>query len=1106
MPSSIPSDPLWYKDAILYELHVRAYHDSVGDGMGDFVGLAQKLDYLQDLGITCIWLLPFYPSPLKDDGYDTADYYTVHPAYGTLRDFKAFMREAHSRGLRVVTELVLNHTSDQHPWFQRARRAPAGSVWRSFYVWSDSPERYREARIIFKDFEPSNWTWDHVARQYYWHRFFAHQPDLNWEQPQVRKAMLRVIDFWFGDVGVDGLRLDAVPYLFEREGTNCENLPETHAALKALRSHIDERHTEKMLLAEANQWPEDAVAYFGGGDECHTAFHFPLMPRMFMALRTEDRYPIVDMLEQTPAIPETCQWVLFLRNHDELTLEMVTDEERDYMYRSYAQDAQARINLGIRRRLAPLLGNNRRKIELMHGLLLSLPGTPVLYYGDEIGMGDNFYLGDRNGVRTPMQWSPDRNAGFSRANSQQLYSPVIIDPEYHYEAVNVEVQQNNPQSLLWWTKRILSLRKQGKAFGRGTLEFLYPENNRVLAFLRRHEGETLLVVANLSRFAQHVELNLQPFRGLVPVEMFGATAFPPVGDAPYPLALAPHAFYWFSLSAAPLREAATQATPVPTLEWAGSFAELLDEGRGALERALPTILRRRPWFAGTTRVVDAAEIVDAVPVTDTGFLLFVRTDYKEGESDVYALTAALAEGRLAEDLAAQSPGAVLARVEGGGRTAILYDAVYDRAFGTALLDLMGRRGAKGEGGELEGWSVKEVRRSRLPRPDNPVGAFTVSDQRTTTLTFGSRFVLRLLRRLEEGVNSEIEIARFLTERAGFTHTPPVLGAVDYQPVRGLPRTVAFLHPFVPHEGDAWRFTHDDLGRYFERVLARSGGGSPGPPPLPAEGLVELAGRDIPAQAREVIGTYLDSAALLGQRTGELHLALASDDTDPAFAPEAFATLYQRSLAQSMRNLARQVLSRLRRQGRSLPDAARSEAQRVLQLEAEILRRLRAPFERRFTGLRIRYHGNHHLGQVLYTGKDFVLLTFEGEPGRSVADRRIKRSALRDVASMIRSFHYATAYVSAGRVTSGSLRKEDLPALEPWGHYWRTWVSVAFLKRYLETAGAAPFLPRTSEELQDALSAYRLEKALAELGFEMEHRTEWVRFPLQGILDLLEKRG
>jgi len=449
-----PSNVTWYKDAIIYEVHVRAFFDSVTDGIGDFGGLTQKLDYLEDLGVTAIWLLPFCPSPLRDDGYDIANYTDVHPSYGTLKDFQRFLREAHRRGLRVITELVLNHTSDQHGWFQRSRRALPGSRWRNYYVWSDTPEKYRDARIIFKDFESSNWSWDPVAKAYYWHRFYSHQPDLNWDNPEVREAMFDAMDFWL-DLGIDGLRLDAVPYLFEREGTNCENLPETHQALRELRKHVDEKYQDRMLLAEANQWPEDAVAYFGQGDECHMAFHFPVMPRLFMSLRMEDRYPITDILKLTPPIPQSCQWALFLRNHDELTLEMVTDEERDYMNRTYARDREMRINLGIRRRLAPLLENDRRRIELMNALLFSLPGTPVIYYGDEIGMGDNVFLGDRNGVRTPMQWSPDRNAGFSRANPQRLYLPVNIDPEYHYETVNVEAQQNNPHSLLWWTKRLI---------------------------------------------------------------------------------------------------------------------------------------------------------------------------------------------------------------------------------------------------------------------------------------------------------------------------------------------------------------------------------------------------------------------------------------------------------------------------------------------------------------------------------------------------------------------------------------------------------------------------------------------------------------------------
>ncbi|MGH7699135.1 MAG: maltose alpha-D-glucosyltransferase, partial [Gemmatimonadales bacterium] len=608
----------WYKDAILYELRVRSFFDSNGDGIGDFRGLVEKLDYLQDLGVDTLWLLPFYPSPQKDDGYDISDYTDVHPEYGTLQDFKLFVREAHRRNLRVVTELVLNHVSDQHPWFQRARRERSGK-WRDYFVWSDTPDRYRDARIIFKDFETSNWAWDPTAGAYYWHRFYLNQPDLNYDSAAVRKAVTEVLDFWLG-LGVDGLRLDAVPYLYEREGTNCENLPETHALLKALRRHVDQKFRHRMLLAEANQWPEDAAAYFGAGDECHMAFHFPIMPRLFMALHMEDAYPLVDIFQQTPAIPETAQWALFLRNHDELTLEMVTDEERDYMYRVYANDPQARINLGIRRRLAPLLGNHRRRIELMNALLLSLPGTPVIYYGDEIGMGDNIYLGDRNGVRTPMQWSADRNAGFSRANPQRLILPVAVDPEYHYEAVNVEVQQQNPYSLLWWMKRIIALRRRIKAFGRGSLEFVPSRNPKVLTFLRRHGQEEILVVANLSRFSQYVELELSRYRGMVAVELMGGTEFPPIGELPYLLTLGPHHFYWFAL-VPQRREELVVTAPValPQLEVRGAWADVLrDDAADAVAATFPAFLRPKRWFGGKARRVKETAIADAVRVPVDG--------------------------------------------------------------------------------------------------------------------------------------------------------------------------------------------------------------------------------------------------------------------------------------------------------------------------------------------------------------------------------------------------------------------------------------------------------------------------------------------------------
>src|SRR5213596_636822 len=584
-------DPLWYKDAIIYELHVKTFCDSDGDGMGDFRGLMEKLDYLQELGITAIWLLPFYPSPLRDDGYDIADYFDVNPNFGTLDDFRALLDAAHQRNLRVITELVINHTSDQNPWFQKSRRAVAAAaagatdpgysddlVYKDFYVWSDTPEKYKDARIIFKDFETSNWAWDPVAKAYYWHRFYSHQPELNFDNPAVHVAVEKVCDFWLA-LGVDGLRLDAVPYLYEREDSSCENLPETHDYLRKLRAHVDVTFSNRLLLAEANQWPEDAAAYFGKGDESHMSFHFPLMPRMFMALQMEDRFPIIDILEQTPTVPDGCQWAMFLRNHDELTLEMVTDEERDYMYRVYATDPHARINLGIRRRLAPLLANSRRKIELLNTLLFSMPGTPIVYYGDEIGMGDNFYLGDRNGCRTPMQWSSDRNAGFSTANPQQLYLPITIDPEYHYEAINVENQQKNLSSLLWWTRRVIAMRKNFRAFSRGSLEFLFPENNKVLAFLRRHEEETILVVVNLSRFAQAAELDLSRFSGCGLMEMFSQNYFPPIGKSPYVITLGPHSHYWFVLRSETAASVATKERKILALDPAPSISALLGNGQ-----------------------------------------------------------------------------------------------------------------------------------------------------------------------------------------------------------------------------------------------------------------------------------------------------------------------------------------------------------------------------------------------------------------------------------------------------------------------------------------------------------------------------------------------
>ncbi len=1106
-------NPLWYKDAIIYELHVRSFYDSNGDGIGDFKGLTEKLDYLQELGITAIWLLPFCVSPLKDDGYDIADYKGIHTSYGSIADFRSFLREAHQRGLRVITELVLNHTSNQHHWFHRARRAKPGSRWRDFYVWSNTYDRYKDTRIIFKDFETSNWAWDHVANAYYWHRFYSHQPDLNYDNPLVQKAILRVIDFWFG-LGVDGLRLDAVPYLYEREGTNCENLPETHEFLKKLRAHVDSKFANRMLLGEANQWPEDAAAYFGNGDECHMAFHFPIMPRLFMAIRMEDRFPIVDILEQTPAIPETCQWAIFLRNHDELTLEMVTDEERDYMYRVYAQDLQMRINLGIRRRLAPLLRNDRRTIELMTNLLLSLPGTPVIYYGDEIGMGDNIYLGDRNSLRTPMQWNVDRNAGFSKANPQRLYLPIIIDPEYHYEAVNIEAQQNNPRSLLWWMKRRIALRNRYKAFGQGTLEFLYPENRKVLAFIRRYQDECMLVVANLSRFIQFVELDLSAFRGMIPLEILARTELPPVGDSPYFLTLGPYSFYWFSLEPQvaiqkPV-EVKTIATQQPAFEFAGKWDRIFyGETKAKLEDVLPSYLQERRWFGGKARGIRSTQILEIIPVPNTSpsvHITLVQVKYVQGDPEIYVLPLSFMMGEQAEQLSQDFPNAVIARLTGKEKSqeGILYEASVDRHFCALLLEAIARhRRLKGMGGELRVIRTKTYQQIRARSDDALEPVVSKAEQSNTSVVFGEQFILKLFRRLEEGINPDLEIGRFLT-RKGFPHIPHVAGALEYYRDRNQSMTTAILHEFVANQGDAWQYTLDILDHFYEYILATR------PEvqaiPLTIDLLLEMIDRDVDPAVSEIIGPYLETARLLGQRTAELHVALSSDSDDPDFAPEAFSTHYQRSLYQSMRNLSSQAFQLLRKRINHLPEALRAEAQKVLDLQGEILTRFRLVMGRRIKASRIRCHGDYHLGQVLYTGKDFVIIDFEGEPARSLSDRRIKRSPLRDVAGMIRSYHYAAFAALFAQEPKGLIRQEDHAYSEHFARFWYSWVSIAFLKEYLAVADQASFIPPDREQLRTLLEIYLLEKVLYELSYEINNRPDWVRIPLQGILHLVQPDG
>jgi maltose alpha-D-glucosyltransferase/alpha-amylase len=944
-------------------------------------------------------------------------------------------------------------------------------------------------------------------------------------------------------MGVDGLRLDAIPYLYERDGTNCENLPETHAFLKKLRAHVDGRFEDRMLLAEANQWPEDAAEYFGDGDECHMNFHFPIMPRLFMALRMEDRFPIIDILEQTPEIPERCQWAVFLRNHDELTLEMVTDEERDYMYRVYAHDTTARINLGIRRRLAPLLENSRRKIELMNSLLLSLPGTPVLYYGDEIGMGDNFYLGDRHGVRTPMQWSGDRNAGFSSANPQRLFLPVIIDPEYHYESVNVEAQHLNPSSHLWWTRRIIALRKRHPAFGRGDFAWVEHDNKRVLAFLREHEGDRILVVANLSRFAQSVSLELKDDRGRVPVELFGRTPFPPVTDEPYPLTLGPHTFYWFLLRTREEVEGRHEGTfpglaGLPVLRVHESWQEVLHEPvlEGLHGALLPFLFRQR-WFAGKGREVRQVEVEDVIPVEplhpDPGpesddaasagrlddepvLVLIVRVDYLEADPERYVVPLFRESRAEAERRQDRHPGSIVARVRAeDGSESVLFDAAGLPGFGRRLLHLIRSRATlDGAAGRLRGvadapdafGSDEEDDLFLDPRMGS-------AEQSNTSLVFGHRWIFKLFRRLEDGVNLDREVGRFLTQR-GFEHTPAVAGGLEYQARRrAVPgadtlrgTSLAVLQRFVSNEGDAWDFTMDALGRYFERVLASPV--APGDLPLPTGSLVEAAGQSLPEEVHDLVDeAYLDSARLLGRRTGELHRKLATVGTggsagEAAFTPQEFSTLYQRSLYQSMRNLLGHTYRTLRAESGHMEGEERARAHEILERRADLLARFRRILDRKLDGERIRVHGDYHLGQVLWTGKDFVIIDFEGEPSRPLSERRLKRSPLRDVAGMLRSFHYASMAALFRQRDQGATPSE-LEDLEAWTSFWYRWVAVAFLRGYLEAAEDASFLPGTVEGRQLLLDLYLLEKALYELGYEAGNRPGWMRIPMEGILALLD---
>jgi maltose alpha-D-glucosyltransferase/alpha-amylase len=1077
----IADDGLWFKDAIVYQLHVKAFADSNGDGVGDFAGLTEKLDYLRDLGVTALWLLPFYPSPGKDDGYDISDYGDINPSFGTMKEFRRFMQEAKRRELRVITELVVNHTSDQHDWFKRAKRSPKGSSARDWYVWSDTDQIYQGTRIIFTDTEKSNWTWDQEAQSFYWHRFFSHQPDLNFDNPRVVRAVLQVMKRWL-DTGVDGFRLDAVPYLCEREGTNNENLPETHAVLKRLRAALDEYAPGKVLLAEANQWPEDVQAYFGNGDECHMAYHFPLMPRIYMAIAQEDRFPITDIMRQTPEIPDNCQWAMFLRNHDELTLEMVTDAERDYLWSTYAADPRARINLGIRRRLAPLMDNDRRKIELMNSILMSMPGTPIIYYGDEIGMGDNIYLGDRNGVRTPMQWTPDRNGGFSRADPAQLYLPCIMDPVYGFSAVNVEAQSRSLSSLLNWTKRLIAVRKSTKVFGRGTLTFIRPANRSVLAYVRQLGDEAILCVANISRTAQAVELDMSAWKGRIPQEMLGRTRFPRIGDLPYLVTLPPYGFFWFML----LKEAENEPEKilpreVTTLVLGPNWeSAVYGWTRRTFEvDVLPSFMPERRWFADKGAWPFSTKVSAAVPVEhgDDRFAVVIADVQTHQGNNRYFLPLTIRWTRYtAID---RGPASLLAAVRRGPREGTLLDACAEPEFAEALL-------AKIHAGAEAGTDRHriEFRPTAVfaaePRPEVKDVHGGEREQSNTTVTIDNKYVIKILRRVTAGIHPEIEIGRFLADVAQFKHSPTLLGTVEL--VEGENRSaLAVVHAFIQNQGDAWTVTSASLDRLVDEQRI-----------VPTEVVAESADTLF----------LLNRMRQIGKRTAEMHIAFGSHPEHEAFAPEPILLEDVTLWTESMLSRARRMFTLLE-STRVLPEQAADFARKLLDHRDAILAHIEARRHARFSGVKIRHHGDFHLGQVLIAKEDAFILDFEGDPQRRLEERRRKAPPARDVAGFIRSIDYA---VTAAIDREPNLNPEERAGVTQHIRVWGERLTTAYWESYRETIGETALWPTEENQSLELLDIFLLEKALYEIEYELNNRPSWSHIPLEATVRILQQRG
>jgi maltose alpha-D-glucosyltransferase/alpha-amylase len=963
----------------------------------------------------------------------------------------------------VITELVINHTSDQHPWFQRARAAKPGSAARNYYVWSDTDQKYLGTRIIFVDTEKSNWTWDEEAKAFYWHRFFSHQPDLNFDNPRVIVEVLRIMRFWL-DLGVDGLRLDAVPYLIERDGTNNENLAETHEVLRKIRSAMDEHAPGRMLLAEANQWPEDAQQYFGNGDECHMSFHFPLMPRMYMAIAQEDRFPITDIMRQTPEIPANCQWAIFLRNHDELTLEMVTDSERDYLWNTYAADKRARINLGIRRRLAPLMERDRRRIELMNGLLLSMPGTPVIYYGDEIGMGDNIHLGDRDGVRTPMQWSPDRNGGFSRANPADLVLPPVMDPLYGYDAVNVEAQASDQHSLLNWTRRMLAVRKRHHAFGRGAQLFLYPANRKVLAYLRSCDEEIILCVYNVSRTAQAVELDLAQFAGRVPVDLLGGSAFPPIGQLSYLLTMPPYGFYWFILateSALPpwYVRSSDQLPELATLVIRKEIVDiLLPAARKIVEtEALPPYLQRRRWFAGKNRKIKGIKLVNTerIPVRPIDILLTeVEVSFVDG-TERYQLPLGISWD--SETSSALPQQLALARIRLTRRMGYLTDAFALDSLPLGLIRaLRNATVMKINNGELH--CTPTARLANILLPENPAIHRLSSEQSNSSIIVADKIIIKLIRRVMAGTNPEVEMVRYLTEH-GYANTPPLLGEISRVSEEAGSYSMVIAQEFIANQGDGWQYTLNYLDRFIEDIA--------------------VVDASLEAEADQLAG-YARFARAIGKRLAELHIVLARPSDDPAFSPyDAVSADTELWLADATAQY-----------DKALVCLAKMESPQAIYLRDkrdEVVARLKTLARSGIGHVQTRIHGDFHLGQVLVAAGDAYIIDFEGEPAKPLDIRRRKSSPLRDVAGLLRSFHYAAA--TAQQKVTAVQKPEALTRFS-------NDMSEQFLAVYNEVCGELV--------LPGMLDLFLIEKSAYEICYEAANRPAWLPIPLGGLFELVHK--